>query len=104
VPKYSRLLQKKLVEVVGVAWLISNPPLNTVSTSRLRHEPPRLPERQVEFGDNPDGPVDEDAHCNKGTNGVTRAILSDMPVTARASGMVTTHTVSRIHDLCSATY
>ncbi len=79
VVKYSRLLQDRIVEVVAAALGDLQPALLEQARARATFAMNRRVYRQgkVEFGDNPEGPVDWDVPVLqiKGTNGAVRAIL-----------------------------
>ncbi len=77
--QYSRLLQERIVEVVGAALADVQPALLEQAQARASFAMNRRVYRngKVEFGDNPEGPVDWDVPVLriKGTNGAVRAIL-----------------------------
>lgn len=79
VEKYSRLLQSRMIEVVGAALADLQPALLEQAQARATFAMNRRVFRngKVEFGDNPEGPVDWDVPVLrvKGTNGAVRAIL-----------------------------
>ena len=79
IAKYSRLLQDKLVEVVGAALADCQPATMEHGMGRAAFAMNRRLYQgdKVVFGDNPDGPVDWDVPVLrvKGTNGVVRAVL-----------------------------
>ncbi len=79
VGKYSQLLQSRIVEVVGAALADLKPALLEQAQARATFAMNRRVYRngKVEFGDNPEGPVDWDVPVLrvKETNGAVRAIL-----------------------------
>jgi len=79
IEKYSRLLQGKIVEVVGAALADCQPAVLEQGMGRAGFAMNRRVYQgdKVVFGDNPDGPVDWDVPVLrvKGTNGAVRAIL-----------------------------
>ena len=79
IAQYSRFLRAKLVEVVGAALDDAQPATLEYATGRATFAMNRrvYAADQVVFGDNPDGPVDDDVPVLRirGTNGVVRAIL-----------------------------
>ena len=79
IAKYSRLLQSKLVEVVGAALADLQPATLERGLGRACFAMNRRVYQgdKVVFGNNPDGPVDWDVPVLrvKGTNGTVRAIL-----------------------------
>ena len=79
IAKYSRLLQGKLVEVVGAALADCQPATLEHGSGRAAFAMNRRVYQgdKVAFGDNPDGPVDWDVPVLrvKATNGAVRAIL-----------------------------
>jgi len=79
IAKYSRLLRAKLVEVVGAALADCQPATLEHGLGRAAFAMNRRVYQgdKIEFGDNPDGPVDWDVPVLrvKGTNGAVRAIL-----------------------------
>ena len=79
IEKYSRLLQARLVEVVGAALADCQPATLEQGLGRATFAMNRRVYQgdKVVFGDNPDGPVDWDVPVLriKGTNGAVRAIL-----------------------------
>ncbi len=79
IAKYSRLLQGKLVEVVGAALADFQPATFEQGSGRAAFAMNRRVYQgdKVVFGSNPDGPVDWDVPVLRinGTNGTVRAIL-----------------------------
>jgi hypothetical protein len=79
IEKYSRSLQANLVEVVGAALADCQPATLDYGAGRAAFAMNRriYQNDKVEFGDNPDGPVDWDVPVLrvKGTNGAVRAIV-----------------------------
>ena len=79
VEKYSRELQSRIIEVAGAALADLKPALFEQAQTRATFAMNRRVYRngKVEFGDNPEGPVDWDVPVLriKGTNGAVRAIL-----------------------------
>ena len=79
IEKYSRILQAKLVEVVGAALADCRPATFEQGLGRASFAMNRRVYQgdNVVFGDNPDGPVDWDVPVLriKGANGAVRAIL-----------------------------
>jgi hypothetical protein len=79
IQKYTRSLQGKLVEVVGAALADCRPATLEYGMGRATFAMNRriYQNDKVEFGDNPDGPVDWDVPVLrvKGTNGAVRAVL-----------------------------
>jgi len=79
IEKYSRLLQGRIVEVVGAALADCQPAVLEQGLGRASFAMNRRVYQgdKVVFGDNPDGPVDWDVPVLriKGTNGTVRAIL-----------------------------
>jgi neutral ceramidase len=79
IEKYSRLLQARIVEVVGAALADCQPAVLEQGMGRAGFAMNRRVYQgdKVVFGDNPDGPVDWDVPVLrvKGTNGAVRAIL-----------------------------
>lgn len=79
IEKYTRLLQDRLVEVVGAALADLQPALLESGSGRATFAMNRRVYRgdRVDFGENPDGPVDWEVPVLrvKGTNGATRAIV-----------------------------
>jgi hypothetical protein len=79
IEKYSRLLQARIVEVVGAALADCQPAVLDQGMGRASFAMNRRVYQgdKVVFGDNPDGPVDWDVPVLriKGTNGTVRAIL-----------------------------
>ena len=79
IAKYSRMLQAKLVEVVGAALADCQPATLEHAIGRATFAMNRRVYQgdKVVFGDNPDGPVDWDVPVLriKGTTGAVRAIL-----------------------------
>jgi len=77
--RYSRLVQARLVEVVGAALADCQPAVLEQGMGRAGFAMNRRVYQgdQMAFGDNPDGPVDWDVPVLrvKGTNGAVRAIL-----------------------------
>lgn len=76
---YSALLRSKLVEVVGAALADTQPALLAQGRGRATFAMNRRVYRddRVDFGENPDGPVDWDVPVLRisGTNGTARAVL-----------------------------
>jgi hypothetical protein len=79
IEKYSRMLQAKIVEVVGAALADCQPAVLEQGMGRASFAMNRRVYQgdKVVFGDNPDGPVDWDVPVLrvKSTNGAVRAIL-----------------------------
>jgi hypothetical protein len=79
IEKYSRMLQARIVEVVGAALADCQPAVLEQGMGRAGFAMNRRVYQgdKVVFGDNPDGPVDWDVPVLriKGTNGTVRAIL-----------------------------
>ena len=79
IERYSRLLQARIVEVVGAALADCQPAVLEQGMGRAGFAMNRRVYQgdKVVFGDNPDGPVDWDVPVLrvKGTNGAVRAIL-----------------------------
>jgi hypothetical protein len=79
IQKYSHFLQAKIAEAVGAALADCQPATLECGTGRASFAMNRriFQNDKVEFGDNPDGPVDWDVPVLriKGTNGAVRAIL-----------------------------
>ena len=79
IQKYSRSLRGKLVEVVGAALADCQPATLEYGASRATFAMNRriYQNDKVEFGDNPEGPVDWDVPVLriKGTNGAVHAII-----------------------------
>ncbi len=79
VEKYSQLLRAKIVDVIAAALGDFKPALLEAGQGHAGFAMNRRVYRsgKVEFGDNPDGPVDHDVPvlAVKGTNGAIRAVL-----------------------------
>jgi neutral ceramidase len=79
IAEYSRMLRRKLIEVVGAALADCQPATLEHGIGRATFAMNRRVYRgdQVVFGDNPDGPVDWDVPVLrvKDTNGAARAVL-----------------------------